>query len=138
MDTRARRLAWLLVAGSLGCVAVAVHVRASQVKPTAMSVELDRSGTAGRTILGGPPETVAMRSGSVVLLPSKAVGRHNTDDYEEAIVVLAGTGEMRIANGPVLTLKPYVVAYCPPGTEHDVINTGSEPLRYVYVVAKVQ
>jgi len=87
-------------------------------------------------VLGGPPETLTMRSGSVVLLPSKSVGRHNTGDYEEAVVVLAGRGEMRLADGTVLNLKPFVVAYCPPGTEHDVKNTGDEPLRYVYVVAK--
>jgi hypothetical protein len=28
------------------------------------------------------------------------------------------------------------VAYCPPGTEHDVVNTGAVPLRYIYLVAK--
>ena len=107
-------------------------------KPKPKSVEIDRSATADTRVLGGPPETVTMRSGSVVLLPSKSVGKHNTGDYEEAVVVLAGNGEMRLADGTVLKLKPYVVAYCPPGTEHDVMNTGNEPLRYVYVVAKAK
>jgi mannose-6-phosphate isomerase-like protein (cupin superfamily) len=27
------------------------------------------------------------------------------------------------------------MAYIPPGTEHDVINTGKDVLEYVYVVA---
>jgi mannose-6-phosphate isomerase-like protein (cupin superfamily) len=107
-------------------------------KPKAKSIEIDRLATADARVLGGPPETVTMRSGSVVLLPSKSIGTHNTGDYEEAVVVLAGNGEMRLADGTVLKLKPYVVAYCPPGTEHDVMNMGNEPLRYVYVVAKVK
>jgi mannose-6-phosphate isomerase-like protein (cupin superfamily) len=79
-----------------------------------------------------------MRSGSIVLLPSKNVGKHSTGDNEEALVVFAGSGEMRMANGTILNLKPYVVAYCPPDTEHDVFNTGSEPLRYVYLVARAR
>ena len=49
---------------------------------------------------------------------------------------LAGTGEMRITDGKTLQLKPNVVAYGPPMTEHDVVNTGLGPLRYLYVVAK--
>ena len=27
--------------------------------------------------------------------------------------------------------------YSPPGTEHDVVNTGRTPLRYVFIVARV-
>ena len=79
-----------------------------------------------------------MRFGSVVLLPSKDVGKHSTGNNEEALVVLAGSGEMRMSSGVILKLKPYVVAYCPPETEHNVVNTGSDPLRYVYVVAKAR
>jgi mannose-6-phosphate isomerase-like protein (cupin superfamily) len=104
-------------------------------KPEPRIVELDRDATEYLRILGGPPESVTMRSGYVVLLPEKSVGRHNTEGYEEMVVVLDGEGEMLFGNGSVLQLKPYIVAYCPPDTEHDVRNTGSKPLRYVYVVA---
>lgn len=87
-------------------------------------------------ILSGPPESVTMRSGSVVLLPGQSVGRHTTGDHEEVIVVLAGEGEMRLSGENTLPLAANSVAYCPPTTEHDVFNTGAEPLRYIYVVAK--
>jgi oxalate decarboxylase/phosphoglucose isomerase-like protein (cupin superfamily) len=43
---------------------------------------------------------------------------------------------MLLGDGSVLQLKPHVVAYCPPDTEHDVRNTGDKPLRYLYVVAR--
>jgi mannose-6-phosphate isomerase-like protein (cupin superfamily) len=105
-------------------------------KPVPKSVALDRAATQYLRVLGGPPESVTMRSGYVVLLPEKSVGQHNTGGYEEMVVVLDGEGEMLFGDGSVLQLEPYIVAYCPPGTEHDVRNKGKEPLRYIYIVAR--
>jgi quercetin dioxygenase-like cupin family protein len=99
-------------------------------------ITLDQISLDSARILNGPPETVTMRSGYMVLAPSKSVGRHSTRDNEEAIVVLAGTGEMNIIGGSTLHLRPYCVAYCPPNTEHDVVNIGTDTLRYVYIVAR--
>jgi mannose-6-phosphate isomerase-like protein (cupin superfamily) len=76
-----------------------------------------------------------MRSGLVVLNPGESVGRHSTEGYEEVLVVLAGAGEMRFTSHDSLPLEAPCAAYCPPRTEHDVTNTGTAPLRYVYVVA---
>ena len=106
--------------------------------PRPKLIQINPSATESTPLLSGPPETVTMRSGSIVLLPSKNVGRHSTGANEEALVVFSGTGEMRLGDGTVLNLKPYVVAYCPPQTEHDVFNTGGEPLRYVYLVARAR
>jgi len=78
-----------------------------------------------------------MKSGAVVLRPGESVGWHVTRKREEVVVVLSGRGEFRTRDGTVLELAPHAVAYCPPETEHDVVNTGTEPLRYVYVVAGV-
>ena len=133
-----KRLMGSIVVGVVLVSAVLAWADQRGEKPKPKSVKIDMSSTADMRVLGGPPETLTMRSGSVVLLPSKSVGTHNTGDYEEAVVVLAGQGEMRLADGTVLRLTPHVVAYCPPGTEHDVTNTGTEPLRYVYVVAKAR
>jgi mannose-6-phosphate isomerase-like protein (cupin superfamily) len=110
------------------------QVNESKAKP--LIVELNRESVDYQKVLAGPPQTVSMESGLVVLAPAKSVGRHSTKSYEEAVIVIAGTGEMRIAGGQTLRLKPNVVAYCPPLTEHDVVNTGSVPLRYLYVIAK--
>ena len=110
--------------------------RRSETTPRVLRI--DPSAVEYTRLLGGPPDTVTMRSGSVVLLPGQSVGKHNTGEYEEVIVVLAGAGEMRISGGSDLKLDRHSVAYCPPATEHDVVNTGTEPLRYVYVVASVR
>jgi quercetin dioxygenase-like cupin family protein len=121
---------------NLALVVVAAAQTGSGLRPKV--VELDPAAGDYTRVLGGPPETATMRSGYVVLEPSKSVGKHSTETYEEAVIVFAGVGEMRMSNGSVLKLKPYVVVYCPPDTEHDVVNTGNETLRYVYVVAKAR
>ncbi len=101
-------------------------------------IALDQLSPDSAQVLNGPPETVTMRSGYMVIVPSKSVGRHSTRNNEEAIVVLSGTGELKIIGGLTLHLRPYCVAYCPPNTEHDVTNTGTDTLRYVYIVARVK
>ena len=108
------------------------------LQPKAKKVELDMSGTEYVRILGGPPESATMRSGYVVLLPSQSVGRHSTEACEEMVVVLEGEGEMLLGDGSVLRLKPHVVIYCPPDTEHDVRNSGEGTLRYIYMVARAR
>jgi mannose-6-phosphate isomerase-like protein (cupin superfamily) len=112
--------------------------RAMALQAKAKKVELDISGNEYIRILGGPPESVTMRSGYVILLPSQSVGRHSTETCEEMIVVLEGEGEMLFGDGSVMGLKPHVVIYCPPETEHDVLNTGEMPLRYIYMVARAR
>jgi mannose-6-phosphate isomerase-like protein (cupin superfamily) len=102
------------------------------------TVQLNPGATDFTQVLSGPPETVTMESGYVTLRPAASVGRHSTEGYEEILVVLQGSGEMRLAGGAVVKLKPYMVAYCPPRTEHDVVNTGTAPLRYLYIVARAE
>jgi mannose-6-phosphate isomerase-like protein (cupin superfamily) len=63
------------------------------------------------------------------------VGRHSTGEREEFIVLLEGTGEVRVAGVPPLAVAAGTAAYVPPRRSHDVVNTGERPLRYVYVVA---
>jgi len=106
--------------------------------PRGKVVQIDPLGLESMPLLGGPPETVTMRSGSIVLHPTKNIGKHTTGNNEEVLVVFSGSGEMRLADGTILNLKPHVILYCPPDMEHDVFNTGSEPLRYVYLVARAR
>ncbi len=103
--------------------------------PKPLTIQLDPAATEYTRVLGGPPATHSMRSGQVVLAPGQSVGKHSTGEYEEVLVVFEGTGRMVIAGGPELALAPHTVAYCPPRTEHDVNNTGLQPLRYLYLVA---
>jgi len=83
----------------------------------------------------GEGKSVALHSGRVVLSPGKDCGQHSTGHHEELIVVLSGVGELEVTGIGRTKIRAGMVAYNPPQTEHNVFNTGSEPLAYVYVVA---
>ena len=113
-------------------------VAQSQPKPHAKVFALDKSDNGILPILTGPPETVTMKSGYVVLEPGRSVGKHSTEHHEEMLIILEGQGEMLFDDGSKLELKARTALYCPPETEHDVKNTGTGTLRYVYVVANAR
>jgi hypothetical protein len=127
------------------CTSVAVRAwtpsataQIGKQKPEPRLIQLNPSAVDSMDIFKGPPGTVTLHSGYAVLAPLKSVGKRTTGCNEEALITFAGTREMRIVNGPTLKLKPYSVACCPPVTEHDVINRGTDTLRYIRLVAKAQ
>ena len=87
-------------------------------------------------LLGGPPQSVSMRSGKVVLQPGETVGEHSTKENEELIIILDGEGQFLYGDNHSLALNSNSVLYCPPMTDHNVLNSGKTPLTYIYVVAK--
>ena len=113
-----------------GCAA------AQASKPAPKAIALQQQSDGYQELLGGPPASAGMKSGLVALAPGKSVGKHSTEDHEEMVIVLEGNGEMVLADGSKLPIGPNSAAYSPRGTQHDVINTGSGVLRYIYVVAE--
>lgn len=99
-------------------------------------IDLDKAPENQR-ILSGEPQTCGMRSGRVYLRQGQACGQHSTKEREELLVFLAGQGELLIGEDDNFRVGQGKVAYIPPKTVHDVKNTGSEPLVYVYCVAPV-
>jgi quercetin dioxygenase-like cupin family protein len=83
-------------------------------------------------------DTVGMRSGLMTLAPGQDCGWHSTENYEEMIICLAGSGELASEDGTRRRLAAAQYGYNPPQTRHNVFNTGSEPMRYIYVVAPVR
>jgi len=112
--------------------------RQSPQKPLPKIIKLDSKGQGYIRILGGPPETLSMRSGLVTLAPKKSVGKHNTENYEELVIILDGQAEIQIIGGEKFQLAKGFAAYVPPHTEHDVLNIGNCTLRYIYVVAEAE
>jgi len=79
-----------------------------------------------------------MRGGSVKLNPGQSVGWHSTRDNEEALVILHGMGTAKFEGHADVPLREKTLAYIPPETRHNVTNTGTETLEYVWVVAPVR
>jgi mannose-6-phosphate isomerase-like protein (cupin superfamily) len=141
-DMCVKGIQWPAVVAIAACFcfqsARGAEVEKKPEKPQAKLIRLDAGDADYLRLLGGPPESAGMRSGLVVLQPGKSVGKHSTEAYEEMIVVLEGSGKMILADGRELAFAGGAALYCPPDTEHDMINTGSVPLRYVYIVAKTR
>ena len=81
-------------------------------------------------------ESVFMKSGLVTLMAGEECESHNTDDREELIIVLEGRGEIEAEGNGKKGISKGLVAYNPPHVQHNVRNTGDEPMRYIYVVSK--
>lgn len=108
------------------------------VSKQARTIPVDLSSRQYQRILSGPPDNMRLKAGMVNLAPGEAVGRHSTGEGEELLVVLCGQGEMIIEDGVRLPIGVSQYCYCPPQTGHDVINTGTGLLQYVYIVTKVK
>ena len=86
-------------------------------------------------LLKGAPQTSGMRGGSVKLKPGESVGWHSTNQNEEALVILHGSGKASIEGGADVVLHEGLLAYIPFATRRNVTNTGTEALGYVWIVA---
>ena len=86
-------------------------------------------------LLKGAPQTAGMRSGYVRLKPGETVGWHTTGKNEESLVILSGHGEARLEGQQARPFSAPALVYIPPAQRHNVANTGTRILEYVYVVA---
>ena len=136
----ADRIALIVVLAGSWCLAVsgAAAPAARAAAPEVRVITLPERAQPFFPILAGPPETGSMESGVVTLEPGNSVGVHSTEGYEELLVPLAGEGEILVTGKPAIAIKKGCAVYSPPGTEHDVVNTGKSPLTYIFVAARVR
>jgi len=137
MDQRWKRTGIALVL-TTGCFVVAPSLADDASRPQIKVVNLDPGDASYFLLLKGEPETKAFRSGLVTLAPGKSIGVHNSGKNEEMLVPLEGQGELRFPDHPPVVIKPGLVTYAPAHSEHDVINTGSVRLRYIFITAKTE
>lgn len=78
---------------------------------------------------------ILLRSGCVVLRPSENVGEHSTEEQEELLIILEGKGKLLLCKSAEIEFEKDSAAYIPPRTIHDVKNTGTVNLKYVFVTA---
>jgi mannose-6-phosphate isomerase-like protein (cupin superfamily) len=97
-------------------------------------IDLNKS-TEYQKLLDGQPQTCGMRAGRVYLKPGQTCGQHSTAGHEETLVFLSGQGELLIGEDKRLAVGQGKISYIPPNTVHDVKNTGTKPLVYIYCVA---
>lgn len=74
-------------------------------------------------------------SGLVVLRSKESVGLHNTQNKEEALIILEGQAQVSYGKGSRIKVKKNCFVYIPPKTDHDLKNIGKSILKYVYITA---
>lgn len=83
-------------------------------------------------------DTFGLKAGRVYLSSGQECGRHSTEDREETLVFLQGKGQVIIGEeSKVCEVGEGKVVYFPPHTIHNIKNTQSEPLVYVFNVVPV-
>jgi mannose-6-phosphate isomerase-like protein (cupin superfamily) len=117
-------------------LAITIWAQEKQAMREPLTFALDCAG-GDCPLLKGVPQTSGMRGGSVKLRPGESVGWHSTGEHEEALVILQGKGLANIEGRADVPVHEKMLAYIPPGTKHNVTNTGTELLEYVWVVAPI-
>lgn len=129
----------VFLTGSIFFIGCSSHsIASSKVSQEYLSMKLN-SQPEYQPLLTGQPQTHGMRSGRVYLKPGEDCGTHSTEANEEMLTFLAGkgvslTGKQEIAR----EVGKDSIVYVPPFTVHNIKNTGTEPLVYVYCVASIK
>ena len=91
------------------------------------------AGRRTKAVVGGPSPIQASNFclGSVVLDPDGGQIPWHNQEQEEVYLVIEGTGEMCLGEERA-TLVAGQAVLIPPGVFHQMTNTGSTPLRFIY------
>lgn len=89
------------------------------------------------TRLLGDSSKKGLRAGFVTLKPGESIGEHKTEHKEEVIVILHGSATIYYGKNKRIKAPQNTFAYIAPETPHNVKNSGSRILQYVYVTATV-
>jgi mannose-6-phosphate isomerase-like protein (cupin superfamily) len=70
--------------------------------------------------------------GLVTIPPGESGNSHSHAAEQETWYVLSGTGKLNIGSEEI-KLQPDMIAVAPAGVEHQIINTGSKPLKALFI-----
>lgn len=106
-----------------------------------MIIDFDKIGTSVLpNFKGGEKEFAASMYNDAqnrimrgMLIPGASIGMHTHDTSSEIIFVTAGSGTVLI-DGTKEAVRAGSCHYCPKGSSHSLINTGSENLTFLAVV----
>ena len=89
-----------------------------------------------KCLFDGIKDSVAFYSGVVTVAPGESCGTHNTEIYEEMIILLKGVCQLKITGHEDVLLNYGKIAFIPPQTEHNMVNPGPEEAKYIYIAVK--
>ena len=96
-----------------------------------------KSGQRFLRLVGDSAKVRGLRAGLVTLKPGELIGEHKTENKEEVIIILKGSATIYFGKNKKLKAAQNSFVYIPPETLHNVENSGSKNLQYVYVTTQV-
>jgi quercetin dioxygenase-like cupin family protein len=111
-------------------------VQTTQKNMVPFVVSISMNGTLHFPILDSF-SSMRMKSALVNLQSGQNIGSHNTGNREELLIVLEGTGEVNAEGLGKQSVTKDTIIYIPPNIQHDVKNTGDNPMRYIYILSQV-
>lgn len=96
------------------------------------------SGSKYQRLFSPESGTRGIKSGHVILKKGEEIGEHSTNDLEEALVILKGKGQLAINKKESVDFEDNTVLYVPPDTVHNVKNTGSGILEYIFITSNAK
>ncbi|HNW39898.1 MAG TPA: cupin domain-containing protein [Candidatus Omnitrophota bacterium] len=106
------------------------------IKNKAYSVQLKGRQRFLR-LFGDSKKVKGLRSGYVILKPKESVGEHTTGSSEEVVFIIHGSGLVYYGKKSCLKVKKNIFVYLPPKMPHNVVNTGKNMLKYIYIAGRV-
>jgi len=97
-----------------------------------------KSGSKYQRLFSRDSGTRGIKSGHVTLKEGEEIGEHSTNDLEEALVILKGKGLLLINSEEEFDFEDNSVLYIPPDTIHNVKNTGSGVLEYIFITSNAK
>jgi len=97
-----------------------------------------KSGSKYQRLFSRGSGTRGIKSGHVTLKEGEEIGEHSTNDLEEALVILKGKGLLLINSEEEFDFEDNSVLYIPPDTIHNVKNTGSGVLEYIFITSNAK
>jgi mannose-6-phosphate isomerase-like protein (cupin superfamily) len=78
------------------------------------------------------PQVSGLAVGMAIVDPGQSTDGHAHPTEQEMIFCVSGRGEITIGSEKV-AMQPDTLVLIPPGTPHQAVNTGSEPLKALWV-----
>ena len=96
-----------------------------------------RSGGRFLRLVGDSAKVRGLRAGLVTLKPGELIGEHKIENKEEVIIILKGSATIYFGKKKRLKAAQNTFVFIPPETLHNVKNSGTKKLQYVYVTTQV-
>jgi len=88
-------------------------------------------------LLGDSNKAKGLKAGLVTLKSKESIGEHKTENKEEVLIILKGSATIYYSQGKRIKAPKNSFVFIPPETQHNIKNSGSKILQYIYVTTQI-